>query len=123
MGSVLHIVFIIAIIAIVLCAVAFCVIKFLKLNPEERKKRIYDIVYALAVKAEQLYGSKTGEAKKKQVVAWFYEKYTWLSLIIASDELSAIIDEIVYDMTEYFKNNPVAALNILGRELTSNNSE
>lgn len=95
-------------------AVVFFIIRYVKSTPEQKKKIIADIIYALALKAEQEYGSKTGQAKKKQVIAWFYEKYPALSYILSEDELGSYIDDVVGDMNEYLKNNPDAARNILG---------
>lgn len=90
------------------------VIKFIKSTPAEKKKIIGDILYALSLRVEAEYGSKTGLAKKKQVIAWFYEKYPAMSYVLSEDQLSVYIDEIVNEMNIWLKSNPVAQINILG---------
>ena len=95
-------------------ALAAAIFIFIRMSPEKRKALFAQIIFSLAVEAEKLYGSKTGQAKKQQVVAWFYERYKWLTLFIAEDVLSDKIDKIAEEMTTYFKENPDAAYNILG---------
>lgn len=97
--------------ALMLAAAVFV---FIRMSPEKRKELFAQIIFSLAVEAERLYGSKTGQAKKQQVVAWFYERYRWLAIFIAEDVLSDKIDKIAEEMTTYFKENPEAAYNILG---------
>lgn len=99
---------------IIIGAVTY-VIKFMKSSPEEKKAMIGTILLALALKAEQEYGSKTGQAKKAQVIAWFYEKYPGLTYVLSKEQLGEYLDEIVEEMTEWLKNNPTAQLNILGK--------
>ena len=89
-----------------------CVITFIKAPPAARKKMIYNILYNLAVKAEKEYGSKTGEIKKKQVIADFYAKYQWLAFFVSENQISDYIDEVVADMTKYFERNAIAAENV-----------
>lgn len=96
---------------------------FIRMTPEKRKALFAQIIFSLAVEAEKLYGSKTGQAKKQQVVAWFYERYKWLALFIAEDILSEKIDEIADEMTTYFKENPDAAYNILGYVFDQNSGK
>lgn len=91
------------------------VIEFVKSSPEEKKAMIGTILLALALKAEQEYGSKTGQAKKAQVIAWFYERYPGLTYVLSKEQLGEYLDEIVEEMTEWLKNNPTAQLNILGK--------
>lgn len=99
---------------IIIGAVTY-VIKFMKSSPEEKKAMIGTILLALALKAEQEYGSKTGQAKKAQVIAWFYERYPGLTYVLSKEQLGEYLDEIVEEMTEWLKNNPTAQLNILGK--------
>lgn len=94
------------------------VIRFIKSTPAEKKAIIGQILYALALKAEAEYKSQTGVAKKKQVIAWFYEKYPALTYVLSESQLSEYIDEIVDEMNLWLKSNPVAQLNILGEVVT-----
>ena len=103
---------ILALLGVLILAAAIFV--FVRMSPEKRKALFTQIIFSLAVEAERLYGSKTGQAKKQQVVAWFYERYRWLAIFIAEDVLSEKIDKIAEEMTTYFKENPDAAYNILG---------
>lgn len=89
------------------------VVSLIKASPEKRVEMINKILFALALEAERLYGSKTGQAKKAQVIAWFYERYNWLSKFVTEEQLGERIDAVVEAMTEWLASNPVAAENIL----------
>ena len=99
---------------IILAGAIIYIVRFIKASPEEKRKIIGEILYALALKAEAEYKSQTGVAKKKQVVAWFFEKYPALAYVLSEAELSTYIDEIVEQMNLWLKSNPVAQVNILG---------
>lgn len=100
------------------------VISLIKASPEKRREMINKILFALAIEAERLYGSKTGQAKKAQVIAWFYERYGWLSRFVTEEQLGEWIDTVVEYMTEWLASNPAAAINILGGEVkTSEQTE
>lgn len=101
-----------AIIAVVLLIVF--IVAFINMSPEKRRGTINKILYALAVEAERLYGGKTGEVKKKQVIAWFYERYKWMSFFITEEELSFWIDEVVDSLNDWLQSNPVGAKNLIG---------
>lgn len=91
------------------------VVSLIKASPEKRKEMINKILFALALEAERLYGSKTGQAKKAQVIAWFYERYSWLSKFVTEEQLGKWIDAVVETMTDWLASNPIAAENILER--------
>ena len=99
-------------VAAVMAAIAV-VVKVIKASPEKRKEMINKILFALALEAERLYGSKTGQAKKAQVIAWFYERYSWLSKLVTEEQLGKWIDAVVETMTDWLASNPVAAENVL----------
>lgn len=110
-------------VAAVVAAIAV-VVKVIKASPEQRREMINKILFALAIEAERLYGSKTGQAKKAQVIAWFYERYGWLSRFVTEEQLGEWIDTVVEYMTEWLASNPAAAKNILGGEvITSEQTE
>lgn len=88
------------------------IISLIKAPPAARKKIVYNVLYSLCVKAEQEYGSKTGEIKKKAVIAAFYAKYPWMSFFVSEEQISEVIDQAVSDMTKYFEKNTVAAENV-----------
>lgn len=99
-------------VAAVVAAIAV-VITVIKASPEQRREMINKILFALALEAERLYGSKTGQAKKAQVIAWFYERYRWLSSFVTEEQLGEWIDAVVEAMTDWLASNPVAAENVL----------
>lgn len=110
-------------VAAVAAAIAV-VVTVIKSSPEQRREMINKILFALALEAERLYGSKTGQAKKAQVIAWFYERYGWLSSFVTEEQLGEWIDTVVEYMTEWLASNPVATKNILGGEVkTSEQTE
>lgn len=105
---------ILVILGVAAVAAAIAVVaKVVKASPEQRREMINKILFALALEAERLYGSKTGQAKKAQVIAWFYERYSWFSKFVTEEQLSEWIDAVVEVMTEWLASNPVGAENIL----------
>lgn len=99
---------------VMLAGIVIYAINFFKASPEEKKAIIADILYALAIKAEQAYGSKTGQAKKAQVIEWFYEKHAMFAHVLTKEQLGVYIDEAVDKMNDWLKDNPIGATNILG---------
>ena len=97
----------------IIAAVIVAVIYLIKKTPEKRAEAINKILFALAIEAERLYGSKTGQAKKAQVIAWVYERYKWISYFISMERLSEWIDIVVEQMTDWLASNPLGAANIL----------
>lgn len=94
-------------------AIIAVVISFVKASPEKRVEMINKILFALALEAERLYGSKTGQAKKAQVIAWFYERYSWLSSFVSEEQLGDWIDQVVEYMKSWLESNPAGEENIL----------
>ena len=94
-------------------AIIAVVISLIKASPEKRVEMINKILFALAIEAERLYGSKTGQAKKAQVIAWFYERYSWLSTFVTEEQLGEWIDAVVEYMKSWLESNPVGEENIL----------
>lgn len=105
---------------VIVAAIAITAICLIKASPEQRREMINKILFALAIEAERLYGSKTGQAKKAQVIAWFYERYGWLSSFVTEEQLGEWIDTVVEYMTEWLASNPAATKNILGGEVKTN---
>lgn len=105
---------IVAFVIIALTMLVFLVMTIINATPNKRREIINQILYALAVEAERLYKGKTGQVKKKQVIAWFYERYKWLSLFITEAELNDWIDNVVDSMNKWMQSNPVGAMNLIG---------
>ena len=108
-----HLPIIIAALAVVAAIIGF-VVWFVKASPEKRRGVINQVLYSLAIEAERLYGGKTGQIKKKQVIAWFFERYKWLAVFVTEEQIGTWIDEAVDDMNEWLQSNPVGAANIIG---------
>lgn len=107
----------------IVAAIVAVVIYMIKASPEQRREMINKILFALAIEAERLYGSKTGQAKKAQVIAWFYERYSWLSSFVTEEQLGEWIDTVVEYMAEWLASNPAGKANILPSTMTSEPSE
>ncbi|MGI6202827.1 MAG: hypothetical protein ACOYID_05425 [Eubacteriales bacterium] len=73
-----------------LAAAAACII----LAKRGQIAKIRDIILALCVDAEIVYGSKTGEIKKASVLEAVYRLLpAWAKLIIPASELSKLVEE------------------------------
>ena len=68
------------------------------------------VKYAVT-KAEQAYGSKTGELKLHSVYDAFIAKFPWMSIFVTFDEFSKLVDESLDWMnTQLAENNGIAAI-------------
>ena len=77
---------------LVIAAVAGIIILYKKGETELLKK----VLFVLITKAEQEYGSGTGELKKAAVVAWVYERLPKiLTLFISMKELERLIENVL----------------------------
>lgn len=97
----------------VIAAVAIFAVTLIQASPARRREILNSVLMSLAVEAERLYGAKTGQLKKKQVIAWLYARYKWLMWFVSEESLSKLIDEVVARMNEWMKSNPVGAENAL----------
>ncbi len=97
----------------VIAAVTVFVVALIQASPARRREILNSVLMSLAVEAERLYGAKTGQLKKQQVIAWLYARYKWLTWLISEDALSRLIDEVVEKMNAWMKSNPVGAENAL----------
>lgn len=98
--------------AVIAAAVVF-VVTLIQASPARRREILNSVLMSLAVEAERLYGAKTGQLKKQQVIAWLYARYKWLTWLISEDTLSKLIDEVVEKMNAWMKSNPIGAENAL----------
>lgn len=97
----------------VIASLAVFAVTLIQASPTRRREILNSVLMSLAVEAERLYGAKTGQLKKQQVIAWLYERYKWLTWFVSEDALSELIDEVVARMNEWMKSNPVGAENAL----------
>lgn len=96
-----------------IAAAAVFVVTLIQASPARRREILNSVLMSLAVEAERLYGAKTGQLKKQQVIAWLYARYKWLTWLISEDTLSKLIDEVVEKMNAWMKSNPIGAENAL----------
>jgi len=82
----------------------FYIIKKLLIRFDKNNK-VKNIIVQLCIEAEKYLGGKTGELKKKQVIAWFRARYPFLSAFISEQMLSSLIDNIVVYINNYLTDN------------------
>lgn len=98
---------------ILVLAVIAGIVILIQASPAKRREILNSVLMSLAVEAERLYGAKTGQLKKQQVIAWLYARYKWLTWLVSEEKLSELIDEVVARMNDWMKSNPVGAKNAL----------
>ena len=98
--------------AVIAAAVVF-VVTLIQASPARRREILNSVLMSLAVEAERLYGAKTGQLKKQQVIARLYARYKWLTRLVSEEMLSKLIDEVVEKMNAWMKSNPIGAENAL----------
>ena len=91
--------------AVVVFAVVAAVIKFVKLPTGEQMVRVKEWLKYAVTKAEQAYGSKTGELKLHSVYDAFIAKFPWMSIFISYEEFKTLVDEALKWMNEQLNNN------------------
>lgn len=89
------------------------IVILIQASPAKRREILNSVLMSLAVEAERLYGAKTGQLKKQQVIAWLYARYKWLTWLVSEEKLSELIDEVVARMNDWMKSNPIGAKNAL----------
>ena len=74
------------------------------------KKYVKDIIFYLVIKAEQEFGSKTGQAKFAAVMTWLYDRLPAIvKFIFTKKQISDLIEEGVKRMKEYIEKLPAEA--------------
>ena len=71
------------------------------------------MLFYLVCKAEELYGSGTGELKYAAVVTWIYEQLPpIMKLLFTTKQIDAYIEAAVLQMKEYLSKNNQAKCRI-----------
>ncbi|QIB26120.1 hypothetical protein [Caloranaerobacter azorensis] len=71
-----------------------------------KKQAVKDMIYYLVCKAEQEFGSKTGEIKYAAVVTWVYSMMPRiLRFLFTKEEIGAYIEEAVEKLKQYLNSN------------------
>ena len=74
------------------------------------KKYVKDIIFYLVIKAEQEFGSKTGQAKFAAVMTWLYDRLPAIvKFIFTKKQISDLIEDGVKRMKEYIEKLPAEA--------------
>jgi hypothetical protein len=70
------------------------------------ESKVKDMLLYLVCKAEELYGSGTGELKYSAVVTWVYEKLPpIMRLLFTTKQIDCYIEAAVLQMKEYLSKN------------------
>lgn len=73
----------------------------------QNDSRAWRIIYALVLSAEKYLGSKTGQVKKDQVLAWFYGKYPLLAIFLPKSEVDRMIEAAVFKINRFMQINDI----------------
>lgn len=77
------------------------------------ESKVKEMLFYLVCKAEELYGSGTGELKYAAVVTWIYEQLPpIMKLLFTTKQIDAYIEAAVLQMKEYLSNNNQAKCRI-----------
>ena len=70
------------------------------------ESKVKEMLFYLVCKAEELYGSGTGELKYSAVVTWIYEKLPPIvKLLFTTKQIDGYIEAAVLQMKEYLSKN------------------
>lgn len=70
------------------------------------ESKVKEMLFYLVCKAEELYGSGTGELKYSAVVTWIYEKLPPIvKLLFTTKQIDQYIEAAVLQMKEYLSKN------------------
>lgn len=77
------------------------------------ESKVKEMLFYLVCKAEELYGSGTGELKYAAVVTWIYEQLPpIMKLLFTTKQIDAYIEATVLQMKEYLSKNNQAKCRI-----------
>lgn len=77
------------------------------------ESKVKEMLFYLVCKAEELYGSGTGELKYSAVVTWIYEKLPPIvKLLFTTKQIDQYIEAAVLQMKEYLSKNSQAKFRI-----------
>lgn len=87
---------IILLLSAALVFIGFCTVQVRKGNWNLVRR----ILLGLVIEAEKYLGSKTGELKKQQVIAWMYQRHPLINMFISKDTLNYLIEQVLLQMKE-----------------------
>lgn len=107
--------YMIIIVIAVLISVITTVINFTRLNTTQQMESVKEWLVYACLKAEQMYGSKTGQIKLRFVYDLFITKFTWLGRVVSFEQISAMVDEALITMKGMLESNK-AVSDIVNKE-------
>jgi len=96
-------------IIIFVCGGAISLIKFIRLNSEERYNMILGWLLQAVLLAEKEFGSGTGKLKLSAVYDKFCERFPWLVRVISFAQFSEYVDDALAQMKELIQTNGAIA--------------
>ena len=91
---------------VVLAIVIIAIIKFAKTPRKEQLAELRGWLLQAVIKAEQIFGSKTGEAKLSFVYDMFVCRLPWLAKVIPFEKFKEIVDDALGDMQKLLEKKP-----------------
>lgn len=91
---------------IVLTIMVIAAIKFIKTPRKEQLEEVRKWLLQAVIAAEQIFGSKAGEAKLSFVYDLFVSRMPWLARIIPFSRFSEIVDDSLNDMEQLLQKKP-----------------
>ena len=91
---------------VILAIVVFAIIKFAKTPRKEQKEKLRQWLLQAVIKAEAIYGSKTGELKLSFVYDLFLQHVPWLGRIIPFSLFSDKVKEALEEMRKLLEVKP-----------------
>lgn len=91
--------------AVVLAAVVYSVIKFVRMPSEEQIRIIKECLLNWVVKAEAELGAGTGKVKLSEVYGQFVKAFPVLKTAVSFDTFSGWVDEALDQMRQMLQSN------------------
>lgn len=94
-----------------LLVVLIFVVAVVLLWKKGKKQAVKSMIYYLVCKAEQQFGSKTGDIKFAAVTTWLYDRLPLIvRFVFTKEEIGQYIEEAVIKLKKYLQENPEANL-------------
>ena len=96
-------------VVILLTAIVLFVVKFLKLSPEQQKKRIKTALLAIVTEMEKQYGPKTGAIKRSQAYNQLVALFPVLTFFLSQETFDKLLDEALVILNASLESNEKVA--------------
>lgn len=108
---------VVATIAIIVVSV-IAVITYFQLPRSEKIKKVQEWLLYAVEKAEEEFGSATGQIKLRYVYDMFVTKFPAISKVISFDTFSFMVDAALIEFKKILKGNQALQNKVYGRNLT-----